>query len=143
MSEKLIKINDSEKTRKDSNKGGILPNTFSHTDDGVTSPGEQVGCGQKMKNHKYKILGLILLLVLAAVLAITIHDDDDKPKPPGPAPPIPPVPPPVPPNKNYNMYFLSPNDTIVNKRHMVSGNLRWQMPNMTAKEQALRENGTI
>jgi len=35
MSEKLIKLNDSEKTRKTSSikvkKGGILPDTYAHT----------------------------------------------------------------------------------------------------------------
>lgn len=65
-------------------------------------------------------------MLALVVLGITIHDEDKPPGPvPTPVPPTPPVPPPVPPNKNYNMYFLSPNDTVLNQRHMVSGKLRF------------------
>jgi hypothetical protein len=48
MSEKLIKINDSEKTRKESQKNGILPNTFSHTEEGGPTD-DGPGCGAKAK----------------------------------------------------------------------------------------------
>ena len=86
MSEKLIKINDSEKTRKSSTKGGILPNTFSHTDDLTAAAPKEAseGWGPCMKKHKYKILGIVFILVLALVLGITIHDEDKPTPPPGP-----------------------------------------------------------
>jgi hypothetical protein len=92
MSEKLIKINDSEKTLKDSQK--VLPNTFSHTD-GVETAAGGTGCGEKAGKHKWKIIAFVLVLVIALVLGITMTEDEDKPKP-DPNPP--PVPPPIPPN---------------------------------------------
>ena len=126
MSEKLIKINDSEKTRK---TPGILPEVGSHTGTEVSSPGE-AGCGAKAKQHKYKIIGFVLVAVLALVLGITLSESSDKPGP-GPTP----TPnPPVPPNKNYNMYYLSPDDQVQDERHMITGKLRFQMPNTTLEE---------
>ena len=75
-----------------------------------------------------------MLLVVCVVAAILVKDDESKPSPEPTPTPVPPVPPPIPPNKNYNMYYLSANDTVTKKRHMITGNLRFQIPNMTTED---------
>ena len=75
------KVNDSDKQR------GILPETAGHHGDG------EAGCGEKVKQHKWKIVAVAAVLIVALILGLVLGGkSDDKPNPPGPNPPTPPGP---------------------------------------------------
>lgn len=101
------KVNDSDKQRP--SDGKILPGEIGHT-----NSGEDGGCGEKVKQNKWKIVGVLVVLIVAVILAVTLSGSGDKPTPPGPAPgPTPPGPtPPEPINTGYNPYYLDENSTI-------------------------------
>jgi hypothetical protein len=73
---------------------------------GHTTAGDH-GCGEKVKQHKWKIVGVLVVLIVAIILGVTLSGSGgDKPSPgPGPTPPSPPDPP-EPINTGYNPYFL-------------------------------------
>ena len=76
---------------------------------GHTTSGEDGGCGETMKRHKFKIIGVLVVLLVAIILGVTLSGGSDpapKPVPPGPVPPTPPIPP-VPINKGYNPYWVN------------------------------------
>ena len=101
------KVNDSDKQR------GILPETTGHH--GGDGEG---GCGEKVKQHKWKIVAVAAVLIVALILGLVLGGkSDDKPNPPGP--PVPPGPGPSP-NSGYNIYYLNDSDVTPTK-NMVSG----------------------
>jgi hypothetical protein len=55
-----------------------LPESLGHTGDG-----EDGGCGEKMKQHKFKIIGVLVVLLVAIILGVTLSGgSDNKPVPP-------------------------------------------------------------
>lgn len=67
-----------------------MPESRGHTGDG-----EDGGCGEKMKQHKFKIIGVLVVLLVAIILGVTLSGgSDNKPVPPQPVPPkpVPPTP---------------------------------------------------
>jgi hypothetical protein len=83
-----------------------LPDTESHNGD------EGGGCGEKVKQHKFKIIGIIVVLVVAVILGVTLGGSGDSPSPPGPTPPGPKPNPPEPINTGYNPYYLDENSAV-------------------------------
>jgi hypothetical protein len=79
-----------------------------------------------MKQHKFKIIGVLVVLLVAIILGVTLSGgSDDKPKPgpgPGPTPPGP-GPSPKPINAGYNPYFLNSSSLISTSKNKVSGSL--------------------
>jgi hypothetical protein len=96
----LGKVNDSDKQR------GILPETAGHRSDSGES-----GCGEKMKQHKWKIVAVVAVLLVALILGLVLgNKSGDTPSPtptptptPGPGPDI---------NSGYNLYYLKDADIV-------------------------------
>jgi hypothetical protein len=101
----LGKVNDSDKQR------GILPETAGHS--GGDGEG---GCGEIVKKHKWKIVGVVAVVIVATILGIVLGTKGDDPKPPGPKPP--PTPEPI--DSGYNLYYLNKSNVVPTK-NMVTG----------------------
>lgn len=113
----LMKVNDSDKQRP--SDGKILPDAQGH----MGTDGEG-GCGDKMKQNKGKVIGVLVVLIVAIILAVTLSGGGSTPGPkPGPTPPQPPVPP-EPINSGFNPYYIG-NETITLSKNKVSGVLLW------------------
>lgn len=103
----FMKVNDSDKQRP--SDGRVLP-----SEEGHTGQGGEAGCTEKMKLHKFKIIGFVVVLLIAIILAVTLSGSGDKPGPtPPPVPPTPPPNPPIPVNRGYNPYYLDEKSVIV------------------------------
>lgn len=131
-----MKVNDSDKQRP--SDGKILPDMHGHTS------GEEGGCGEKAKQHKFKIIGVVVVLLIGVILLVTLTGSSgDNPNPPGPTPPGPTPPAPIPANSGFNPYYLDENSTISAQKNKVSGTLFFNQtvidngPKMT-----FGENGT-
>lgn len=102
----LGKVNDSDKQR------GILPETAGHSRD-TESEG---GCGEKVKQHKWKIVAVVAVLIVALILGLVLgtKGDDPTPNPPTPGPGPEPI------DSGYNLYYLNESNVTPTK-NMVSG----------------------
>ena len=127
-----MKVNDSDKIR---GSGNILPGEQAHT--GGDGEG---GCGEKMKQHKFKIIIGVVILIVAIILGVTLSGgSSDKPGP-APTPPGPnpgPTPGPGPPiNSGYNPYFLNATSNITMSKNKVNGILFYDLThaNTTLRE---------
>lgn len=88
----------------------------------TTSGGD--GFGEKVKQHKWKIVGVLVVLIVAIILGVTLSGSGDKPSPgpgPGPTPPGPTPPEPI--NTGYNPYYLDEDTPIQVQKNKVSGHL--------------------
>ena len=99
----LGKVNDSDKQR------GILPETAGHTSGG------EGGCGEKVKQHKWKIVAVVAVALVGLILGLVLGNKGDTPSPPGPGPT-----PPAPIDTGYNLYYLNDSDVTTTK-NLVSG----------------------
>ena len=114
----LMKVNDSDKQRP--SDGKILPDAQGH----MGTDGEG-GCGEKMKQNKGKVIGVLVVLIVAIILAVTLSGGGSSPPgptPPGPTPPGPTPPEPI--NSGFNPYYIG-NETITLTKNKVSGVLLW------------------
>jgi len=88
--------------------------------------GDEGGCGEKAKQHKFKIIGVVVVLLIGVILLVTLtgsSGDNPTPTPPGPTPPGPTPPSPIPANSGFNPYYLDENSTISAQKNKVSGTL--------------------
>jgi hypothetical protein len=88
--------------------------------------GDEGGCGEKAKQHKFKIIGVVVVLLVGVILLVTLTGSSGDnpgpgPNPPGPNPPGPT--PPIPANSGFNPYYLDENSTISAQKNKVSGTL--------------------
>mgnify|MGYP006123223249 CR=1 FL=1 len=118
-SDKLIKINDSEKQR---------PSTLGETKLGKDQKSDS--CLKILKYYKWKIFWVTIFFIVAGIVTWVLIDTSGGDKPPTPTPPGPkPNPPaPVPVNTGYNLYYMDKNDTVKSERNKKSGYLRWRLP---------------
>ena len=126
----FMKVNDSDKQRPSDSTGKILPDAMGHTS------GEEAGCGEKMKQRKFLIIGVLVGLIVVIILAVTLTggggDKPPGPTPPGPNPPAPD--PPVPVNRGYNPYYLNSSSIVQSSKNKMSGTLYFNttlIPNTT------------
>lgn len=114
-----MKVNDSDKQRP--SDGKILPDAQGHT----TGGGDE-GCGEKMKQHKFKIIGISLIVLIAIILGVTLSGGGDappKPKPgPGPGPGPNPI---IPANTGFNPYYVDDTSVISEEKNKISGVLKF------------------
>lgn len=75
-----------------------------------------------MKQHKYKIIGIVVVLIVAIILGVTLSGSSDSPTP-GPTPTPGPGPTPEPINHGYNPYFLNETSLIMSNKNKVNGRL--------------------
>jgi hypothetical protein len=96
-SDKLIKINDSEKQR---------PSTLGETKLGKDHKSDS--CLKILKYYKWKIFWVTIFFIVAGIVTWVLIDTSGGDKPPTPTPPGPkPNPPaPVPVNTGYNLYYM-------------------------------------
>lgn len=81
---------------------------------GHTTSGEDGGCGEKAKQHKFKIIAFVVFAIVCIILGVTLTGGKDPTPGPGPKPgPTPPTPPtPAPIDSGYNPYYLDETSVI-------------------------------
>jgi len=76
-----------------------------------------------MKQHKFKIIGVLLVLIVGIILALTLTGSGDKPTPTPPGPGPGPGPSPIPVNRGYNPYYLNESSIVASSKNKMSGTL--------------------
>ena len=74
----------------------------------------------RVKTHKWKVIGVVAVLVVGIVLGFTLGGRGDDPSPPTPVPPQPVPPTPIPVDAGINPYFVK-NGTLAYSKSICIG----------------------